>query len=215
MRATASLALGVGAYGMVYGMLATQKGLSLLDCMLMSGVVFAGASQFVVLDLWSHTLPVWTMILTVFVVNLRHVLMGASLRGWLAGVSPAKAYGSLFFMVDESWALSVGDFSRGGRNAAFLLGSGSLLYFAWNLSTVLGATAVSALHDPARWGLDFAFVAAFLVLLVGMFRGREDILPLTVAAAIALLGEHFLPGKWYILLGGLAGGTVEALRHAD
>src|SRR5260370_33781459 len=102
----------------------------------MSAFVFAGASQFVALTLWIVTpLPVITIILTTFIVNLRHVLMGASLRPWCARLAPSKVYTSVFFMVDESWALAISYFAAGGRDGAFLLGSGWFLFVSWGSST--------------------------------------------------------------------------------
>ena len=69
------------------------------------------------------------------------------------------------------------------------------------------------MDDPARWGLDFVFCAAFLALLAGMYRGRSDIPAWIVAALAAVAAARWLPGKWYILVGGIAGGIMEAVRH--
>src|SRR5215470_13566054 len=76
------LALGAFTYGAVFGVLARQAGLSVLEALLMSGLVFAGASQFVALGLWTAPLPIVALISTTLIVNLRHVLMGAALRPW-------------------------------------------------------------------------------------------------------------------------------------
>jgi 4-azaleucine resistance transporter AzlC len=213
-RRTLPLVVSVFAVGVVFGALARQAGLSLLESLLMSGLVFAGASQFVALGLWAAPLPVATIVLTTLVVNLRHLLMGAALRPRLAQLSPLKAYGSVFFMSDESWALATGDFAAGRRDAAFLLGSGLALFCSWLGATLIGSVAGAWLGDPARWGLDFAFTAAFVALLAGMWKGKADVLPWALAAAVALAAAHWLPGKWYILLGGLAGSIAGAVRHA-
>lgn len=210
---TLPVALGVAAYGLVYGVLARQAGLSLWEGLALSGLVFAGASQFVALDLWAHPLPVSALIVTTLAVNLRHVLMGATLRPWFGGLTPLEAYGSMFFMVDEGWALTLTELNSGGSRASFLLGTGLALYLAWVGSTGLGMTAGSLLGDPARLGMDFAFTAMFLALLAGMWRGRRDLAPWLAAGAVALLVEHFVPGKWHIVAGGLAGGLTGALRH--
>jgi 4-azaleucine resistance transporter AzlC len=194
--------------------LARQAGLSPLEATLMSGLVFAGAAQFVALGLWTVPLPVVAIVLTTLVVNLRHVLMGASLRPWFARLSARKAYGSVYFMVDESWALTMRELAAGGRDVAFLLGSGLLLFGAWLASTLAGQLLGAVVRDPARWGLDFAFTAAFVALLVSMWRGRSDLVPWLVAAAVAVAAAHWIPGKWYILLGGIAGSLAGAMRDA-
>lgn len=206
-------ALGVAAYGLVYGVLARQAGLALWEGLALSGLVFAGASQFVALDLWIHPLPVSALILTTLAVNLRHVLMGAVLRPWFGCLPPGQAYASMFFLVDEGWALTLAELNAGGSRASFLLGAGLAFYAAWVGSTGLGMTAGALLGDPARLGMDFAFTAMFLALLAGMWRGKGDLLPWLAAGAAALLVERVAPGKWHIVAGGLAGGLMGALRH--
>jgi 4-azaleucine resistance transporter AzlC len=209
------VAISVFAVGVVFGVLARQAKLSVLDALLMSGLVYAGASQFVALSLWTAIpFPVITIILTTFIVNMRHMLMGASLRPWFAKLAPWKVYITVFFMVDESWALTIGDFSKGGRDAGFLLGSGFMLYLAWVSSTLIGRTIGAWIQNPAQWGLDFAITAVFTALLVGMWKGKSNILPWIVAAVVAVAAAHWLPGKWYILLGGIAGSIVGAFTDA-
>ncbi|HZU67214.1 MAG TPA: AzlC family ABC transporter permease [Ktedonobacteraceae bacterium] len=215
VRRTIPLAVSVFAVGLVFGVLARQAHLTTLESFLMSGLVFAGASQFVALSLWAAVpLPVIAIILTTLVVNLRHLLMGASLRPWFSRLSPLKAYTSVFFMVDESWALSMSNFTVGGRDMAFLPGSGVILFVVWVSSTIVGQALGSSIQDPAQWGLDFAFTAVFLALLTGMWKGKSNLLPWVVAAMVAVAAAHWLPGKWYILLGGLAGSITGAMTHA-
>jgi branched chain amino acid efflux pump len=116
-------------------------------------------------------------------------------------------------MVDESWALTIGDLSKGGRDAGFLLGSGFMLYLSWVSSTLIGRTVGALIQNPARWGLDFAITAVFTALLVGMWKGKSNILPWIVAAVVAVAAAHWLPGKWYILLGGMAGSIAGAFTN--
>jgi 4-azaleucine resistance transporter AzlC len=201
------------AIGLVFGVLARQAGLSVAESVLMSALIFSGAAQFVVLGLWATPLPVATIALTTLVVGLRHLLMGAALSPWFSKLGRLRAYGSVFFMADENWALTMSEFSRGRRDAAFLLGGGLAMFVSWTSSTLIGRTIGGALRDPARWGLDFAFTAVFLALLVGLWRGRSDLLPWAVAAAVAVAAHSWLPGQWYILLGGLAGSIAGAVRR--
>lgn len=206
------IALGVFTYGLVFGLLARQAGLGAAGALSMSAFVFAGASQFVALGLWGPDLPFTGIVVTTLVVNLRHVLMGAALGPWFSRLTPLQAYGSLFFMNDESWALTLSRAGRGGEiNGAYLLGSGLTVYAAWLSATLAGRLAVAGLDDPARWGLDFAFTAVFLSLLLGLRRGRSDLLPWLVAAAVSYFTSRTLPGKWHILAGALAGSLAAAL----
>jgi branched chain amino acid efflux pump len=147
------------------------------------------------------------------VVGLRHVLMGAALGPVFSKLPRLKAYGSVFFMADENWALTMGEFSKGRRDAAFLLGGGLLMFVAWSGSTLVGGVFGGAVEDPARWGLDFAFTAVFLALICGMWEGRSQILPWATAAVVAVAAHQWLPGEWYILLGGLAGSLAGVVRR--
>ena len=212
-RGTVPIAVAVFAYGLIFGVLARQAHLSALEALLMSGLVFAGSSQFVALGLWGAPLQIEPIILTTLIVNLRLLLMSAALRPWLGRLPPIAAYGSVFFMADENWALTMAQFARGGRDGAFLLGSGLTLFVAWLGATLIGSLLGGAIGDPTRFGLDFAFTAVFIALLAGLWRGKGDLLPWVVAAAVAIAGARLLPGKWYILLGAVAGSLVGAWRY--
>jgi 4-azaleucine resistance transporter AzlC len=215
MRQTLPLAVSALVVGGVFGVLARQAGLSLPESSLMSALVFAGASQFVALGLWTAPLPVFTIVLTTLIVNLRHLLLGAALLPHFARLAPLKTYGSIFFLVDESWALTIREFTTDKRDAAFLLGSGLLMFVAWVGGTVAGQLVGATLPPGIRIGLDFAFTAVFLALIVGMWKGKTSLVPWVVAAGVAVVAAHWLPGQWYILLGALAGSIVGAVIHAD
>ncbi|HEX6777949.1 MAG TPA: AzlC family ABC transporter permease, partial [Ktedonobacterales bacterium] len=163
--------------------------------------------------LWVSPLPVLAITLTTLVVNLRYLVMGATLRPWFERLSRFKTYGMVYFLSDENWALTMREFAAERRDAAFMLGSGILLTLCWFSFSVLGYFIGGAVSNPAQWGLDFAFVAVFLALLAGMWKGKADLLPWGAAAVVAIAAAHWLPGEWYILLGGLVGSLVGALRH--
>ena len=212
-RRCVPIAISGCGIGLVFGTLAGQAGLGAGEAVLMSALVFSGAAQFVVLGLWAAPLPVATIVFATLVVGLRHVLMGAVLAPVFSKLPRLKAYGSVFFMADENWALTIGEFEGGRRDAAFLVGGGLLMFVAWTGSTFAGGALRGVVEDPSRWGLDFAFTAVFLALITGMWKGRSNILPWTVAAAVAVAAHQWLPGQWYILLGGLAGSFAGVVRR--
>ncbi|MBN9389540.1 MAG: AzlC family ABC transporter permease [Chloroflexi bacterium] len=214
-RQSLPVALSVFAYGLVFGVLAKQANLSFLEALLMSVLVFAGASQFTALGLWVVPLPSLTIILTTFIINLRHILMGASLYPYIRHLKTLPRNVILYFMSDESWALTMGQFQSGKRNGAFLLGSGFVIGLGWWGSTVVGYLLGNLIEHPEQWGLDFAFLAVFIALLVAQWKGKKNILPWLVAGIVAVVAKFLLPDKWYILLGGLAGSLVGAWLNDD
>ena len=211
-RAVMPILPGVVAFGLVYGFLAGERGLSLLEIGLMSTVVFAGASQFLALELWGDPLPLAALVLGVLVINLRHLLMGPALLPWLGKISRPRAYASLYFMTDESWGLSVADLRRGGRDAAFLIGAGFTLFVFWGTFTVLGRAAGDLSYLIRDWGLAYLTAAFFVALLAGFWRGNRDWLPWLAAGGIAMAAKWLLPGTWYIILGALTGSLLGACR---
>jgi 4-azaleucine resistance transporter AzlC len=213
-RRTIPIGVTVVIYGTVFGALAGQAGLSPLESVLMSGLVFAGGAQFIALELWQAPLPIAALVLTTLVVNLRFLLMGASLSGWLGHLRPARRAVLAGLIGDESWALTTRARDDGERDPAFLVGSGAILFVAWVGATALGASTGSLIDDPAALGLDFVFTAVFLTLLAGFWRGPALLAPWLLSAAVALAVEQLVDGPWYILAGGLVGSVYGASRRA-
>lgn len=207
------IALGVAGYGIAFGMLAQQAGLSVAEATLMSATVVAGAAQIVAVELWAHPIPVATILVTTFAINLRYSLMSAALQPWFRHLSAKEAYGSLFFMADENWALTMSDLKAGHGRGAFLFGSGLAVWSAWVLSTILGTLGGSAISDPSVYGIDFILAAVFTALAVDLWEGRASLLPWMIALLSALVAARFIPGQWYILIGGFAAGAVEVIRY--
>ena len=207
-------AISVVAYALVFGVLARQKGLTPLEVLTMSGLVFSGSAQFVALDLWTRPLPLWPLVLSTLIISLRYLLICASCRPLLAGTRLWQTLAAIFLVSDENWAVTMSRPAK-DRTLRHLLGGGVLVYLAWTLSGAAGCAVGALVADPAQWGLDFAFTATFLALLVGMWRGPADLLPWAVAAAAAIAASIVLPGKWYILVGGLVGSLSGILRHVD
>ena len=154
------------------------------------------------------------LVLTTLIVNLRFLLMGATLSRWLGGLRPARLALTAQFIGDETWALTTQARRDGESDRAFVIGSGAILFVAWVGATALGASTGSLIDDPAALGLDFVFTAVFLTLLVGFWRGPAQLAPWTLSAAVALAVERLVDGPWYILAGGLAGSVYGASRRA-
>ena len=197
--------------GLVFGAVGIQAGLSPVELTLMSALVFAGAAQFVALDLWASPAPWLALTISAFIVNLRHVLMGASLAPHLKTFPRWGRWAGLFLLADEVWALALRRATERGLTPAFYAGLAGGLYAAWVAGTLAGSLLGGLITDPERYGLDFAFIAIFLCLIIGFWRGRRSVLPWIAAGGAAIVAQWLLPGVWYVVIGGLIGATVGAI----
>lgn len=207
------LAPGVGIYAVVFGMLASERGRSLLESLLMSIFVYSGTAQLAVLQSWTTDALVLPLVATVLVMNARYVLYGAAIQPWLARVTRTQALGSLFFMGDGNWVLAMREYHAGYRDAGFVFGSGVATFAPWLVGTVVGYVLGSTVPDPATLGLDFMLVAFAAAIGVAMWKSKADLWPVCAAALVAWVLHRTVPGGWYIVGAGLAGGLMGALRH--
>jgi len=199
-------------FGAAFGLAATQSGLDEGLTAAMSTLVFAGASQFAALELWGPQVPIVTLLITVFAVNARHLLMGATLYPWLRHLSPARRYGVMLVVSDANWALSLQAFNRGQAGIGLLLGGGLALWSFWVFGTLLGIYFGGAIHDPKSLGLDMVMGCFLLAMVAG---GEKNLRTLTiwiVAAGASLLAYWYLPANSHVVVGALAGGAVGTLR---
>jgi 4-azaleucine resistance transporter AzlC len=211
--AWANLPVGasVVAYGSVLGMLAAQKGITWWQLLMMNLTIFAGASQFVMVELWRPPLPILEMTLAVLVINIRYLLIGASLSPLFKNKSLGHKAAVMHLVADENWAVTMTAHRNGGSNTAFLLGGGIFLCGVWSLGTLAGHQLGAIITQPERFALDFAFVAVFTALTIGIFRGKTDLIPWLAAAVLSIAASILLPGKWYIVIGGVGGALVPCL----
>ena len=214
MQAAAPAALPIVPFGMAFGLAASEKGLSLELGMLMSITVFAGLSQLAVLELWATPLPVIPILLITLTLNLRHILYGAALTPWTRGVRAWQRNLSATVMADINWALTMQAKERGETDVGYLFGGGIVLYAIWQLGSLAGFLLGGGLGDPKQFGLDAVVISLFATTLVGLWRGRDDILPWCVAGAAALAAFEFLPPGWHIIVGAIAGGIAGVLPYA-
>ncbi|MGR4070050.1 AzlC family ABC transporter permease [Billgrantia sp. C5P2] len=211
IRRMAPLSLFVVVFGLAYGVAALSRGLSGLEAMLMSALVFAGASQFAALELWGPEIPLLPLIATTFAINARHLLMGAAIQPWLAHLPPGQRYTSLVVMSDSNWAMAAADRQRGETNVGMLVGGGIALWLTWLAGTLLGVIFGSGIEEPERFGLDVIMGCFLLAMLVGGRRDLAMLLPWGAAALAALAAMTWLPPHSHVIVGALAGGLAGML----
>ncbi|EPE99151.1 AzlC family ABC transporter permease [Rhizobium grahamii] len=204
-RAILPLVVAVIPIGLVFGAVSATKGLSALEATLMSAFVFAGGSQFVAMDIWTHPASWAGVGFAALLVNIRHVLMSASLGTKMQGFSGLRKYTAMLFLADEIWAIAEFRAGVARLTPSWFAGIALPFYLAWIGSTLIGASLGAFLGDPTAIGLDFAFPAVFVVLAMGFWKGRETGSVLAASALAAVLVHQFIPGVWYIAAGALAG----------
>ena len=201
--------------GLLWGTLAAGKGFSALAAMLMSVFVYAGASQFVAVDMWVQPLPVFVLTLTTLVVNLRHVLMSASISRHIQSVPVGWRYALMFILTDESWAMAERRALRAPLDLGYMVGSSLPLWPTWFLCSFIGAAVGNKLGAPVAYGLDFAFSAIFLTIIMGFWKGPRTGAVIIASGAAAVGAKLALSGAWYIMAGGVVGVIVASLLHSE
>jgi len=199
--------------GIAFGLTGRQSGLGVLETSATSVIVFAGASQFVMVDLLRTGAPAPVIVLTVVLLNARHLLMAAAMRPFVGTASLARRLGFAYILTDEAFALGIGWFRRGHRDLRYYTVFGTVLWCSWNLGTVLGATFGADLQDPQRFGIDFAITAVFVAIVVIGLRHRADavvaVAAVIVAAGLRLAGASAVA---VVVAGALAPLVAFALR---
>lgn len=211
VKSMSPLVLAALPIGFVFGTVATGNGLSPLETVLMSALVFAGGSQFVAMDLWTHPASWSALGFAALLVNLRHILMSASLERSLGAFKLWQKFQTLLVMADENWAMAEARARHARLTPAYYLGLALPFYSGWVLASLGGALFGALLGDVAVYGLDFAFPAVFIVLLMGFWKGSETGLVLLASAIASLTVHSIVPGAWYIAAGAAAGLAVAFL----
>jgi predicted branched-subunit amino acid permease len=202
------IALGLAAYAVAFGLLASAAGWSALEAVLMSATVFSGSAQVAAVGGWASGAGIGAVVATVLMLNGRYLLLGAALRPWLGQASAVQAYTTLHFFGDANWALSMKAHADGESDAAFLLGSGLATFLPWVGGTLAGAAIGDVFARPEALGLDFMLVAFCAAMAAGMTKARSD-LKLLLAAAVTAAVVH-LAGftGWAAVAAGAAGMLV-------
>ncbi|OTG82073.1 branched-chain amino acid ABC transporter permease [Acinetobacter sp. ANC 5054] len=213
LKTSIPMLLGIIPFALVLGTQATQKGFSSLEVPLLTGLNFAGGSEFAILEVWTNPPNILMLMFITFLVNSRHILMGASLVPYLRHLPNKTVYSALFFMVDESWAMSLADAQKKAHHVGyqrafsmmFYAGLCFALYCMWVGFTTLGAVIGPILGDVHRFGFDMAFPAVFLVLLRGMWKGMKAARPWLISLLAAAIAYVYLPSGWYVPIGAISG----------
>jgi predicted branched-subunit amino acid permease len=206
---------------MIYGVLALGAGLDRPTAQAMSSVVFAGSAQLVATQLVREGTPALVLVLTLFVVNLRHALYSASVAPYVRHLPLRWKLALAYLLTDEAYAVAGSRYARDAASAApisphrhwYFLGAGFTLWLSWQLSTAAGVFLGAAI--PAGWSLDFTLALTFIALVFPSLKDRAAAAAAAAAAGVALVAVG-LPFKLGLIVAAIAGITagllVEGLR---
>ena len=189
-RKIAPIGIAAFAFAVSFGVLAKASGIGSVEAIVMSLTTFAGSAQFAVASILGAAGGVVSAIAAATLLNARYAPISVSVAPVLTG-SPLRRLLESQLIVDESWAMSRRP--DGQFDGKLLVGGGLALYACWNTGTVVGVLAGDALGDPADLGLDAAFPALFLALLVPQVRTRRALAAAVLGATIALALLPFTP----------------------
>ncbi|HEX7588114.1 MAG TPA: AzlC family ABC transporter permease [Anaerolineae bacterium] len=204
IRDMAPLVLGAVPFGILFGVLALTAGLSYWATQSMSIFVFAGSSQFIATGMIALGTAFPLIVLTTFIVNLRHALYGASVAEYIRELPKRWKLLLAFGMTDESFAVTITRYRDPARGDAafkhwYFLGANLAMFVTWQISTALGYFAGQALGDPLALGLDFAFPVVLIAILIPQLRERTEVVTALVAGSVAVFAAG-LPSRLGLLL---------------
>lgn len=198
--------LSILPFGALFGAVAIDNGLTVAEAILMSGAMYAGASQLVGIELFNQNLPAWLVILSIFAVNFRHVLYSAAMVRIVPEWSLGRKAIGFFFMVDPQFAESVRQKEIHGKvDFSWYMGYATVVYVGWMLSTILGASLGNLIGDPKAVGFDVLLPIYFMGMVMG-FRTRTNFFPVMLAGAVgATAAYHFVGSPWHVSIGAMTG----------
>jgi predicted branched-subunit amino acid permease len=212
LKGGAIIALSAAPFAVLFGAVAIDNGLTVIDVALMSATIYAGASQLVGIELFGQHVAPWLIVLSIFAVNFRHILYSAAIARHIRHYSLVRKAIAFFFLIDPQFAESIRR-SEGGKALTFAwyMAFALAIYFPWLICSVLGAWFGSMIGDPKVWALDVLLPVYFLGLVVG-FRRKPGFYPVVAASMVGSVAGYYLVGSpWHVSIGAICGVVVAAM----
>ncbi len=201
------ICLGYLPIGLALGVLAQKAGLTPLEMGLMSVLVFAGSAQFICVSMLAGGAGIIPIIVTTFVVNLRHVLMSSSLAGYLGSMGRPGLALYAYGVTDESFGVNYTQFFQGDWSPGKALIVNHAANATWIVGTITGAYFGELIPEGA-FGMDYALIAMFIGLLVFQINGLIYITAAVLAGVSATIMSFFVEGNMHVIVGAVLGATA-------
>ena len=201
------ITLGYIPIGFAYGVLAQKAGLSTFNTLAMSIFVYAGSSQLIAVGLFAAQAAPLSIILTTFIVNLRHMLMASALAPYLNTWRKPSLTAFSYEITDETFALHAVEFPKGTPDLKETLALNLTAQASWIFGSWLGLVAGGLITDVKLFALDYALPAMFIALLMMQLKNRRELavaLSTGVVAVILLLAGF---QQWYVIIATILGAT--------
>jgi 4-azaleucine resistance transporter AzlC len=211
MKLGAPVLLGYIPIAIAFGVLARTAGLTVFQTIVCSMLVFAGSGQFIAIAMIGAGANAPSILITTAVLNLRHILFGATLQPYLRHVPLGRQALIAAGVTDESFAVNITDLRGGSASASSVAGVEFISWTGWQIGTIVGAVATSFVGDPSRWGLGFAMAAMFTALLVAQAEDRRHVVVAVIACALAAAFMLFLPSQWSIVATAVIAAAIGAV----
>jgi 4-azaleucine resistance transporter AzlC len=193
------LLIGVAPFGMIFGALALTAGIPPLEAQGFSLFVFAGSAQLIAAGLFADGVPPLIIVLTIMIVNLRHLLYSATFSSYFQHLPGRWKAALAWLLTDEAFVVASIRYQRSNTFMAhwYTLGTGLTLWVAWQLGTAIGI--LLGAYIPANWSLDFALPLTFMALIIPMLIDRPAWAAALTAGVLAVVLSG-LPYKLGLLL---------------
>ncbi|PWK10278.1 AzlC family ABC transporter permease [Tumebacillus permanentifrigoris] len=200
--------MGYIPVGFAYGVLAGQAHLSLFSTLLMSLIVYAGSSQLIAAGLFASGQPMLSILLTTFIVNLRHLLMSAAISPHLSRWPTLQRLLFALELTDETFALHSLQFAQRVPGARQVFAVNITSHLSWIFGSWLGFVANTLLTDVRPFGLDYALPAMFVALLLLQIQHVKMVVIAVLSGALAVLFNLLGFETWSVMLATVLGATL-------
>lgn len=198
VRDVLALCAAVFVVGISFGAIATSAGIPLVKTVAMSVLIFAGGSQFLAAGIVAAGGSMIAIVLAGLLLNARHLPFGLAIGDTIGDSTRARLVGS-HIMTDETVAFALAQADPAARRRAYWI-TGAALFVTWNIAALIGAVAGGAMGDPDTFGVDAAFPAALLALIMPSLRDRTGLKVALAGMVLALVATPFLPAGLPVLV---------------
>lgn len=207
IKDTLPMVVGAFPFGLIFGVVGVNAGLSPLAVAGLSLFVFAGSAQFIGVGLVAQAVPLPFIVLTTFIVNLRHMLYAASLAPYIKHLDQKWLLPLAFWLTDETYAIVIRRYPQADSSPHkhwYHLGSSVIMYGHWQFATILGIVAGTQLEGLTSLGLDFAMVVTFLGIVIPLIVNRPMLICAVAAGIVAVLTND-MPNKSGLMVAAFTG----------